>query len=367
VPEKPLSSALAGAPVRTSPDYVRISMASAIALRMRSGRFSRDFHFGGINILLNYPEGCRSNCGYCGLARERPGSYEDKSFIRVEWPLVATDDVIERMAQLAPGLDRVCISMVTHGHAYSDTCEIAGRIAQRISTPLSVLIAPPMLDQRRLENLKSIGVDMIGVGLDAVSKDLFVRTRTGTHAGGLSWENYWEVIDSAREIFGAWKLSVHLLVGLGETDHDLFKVLVALSKRQISAYLFCFNPEPDSALAGQPRCSLERWRRVQLARYLIVEEGYGLERFSFHRDGRLAGIGASLCALDQVVGNGAPFVANGCPAASGGLGCTRPYGSYRPAEPFRDYPFVPSPSDIDEIREELGLAGVVEQVPREVV
>ena len=57
-----------------SPEYVRISMASAIALRMKSGRFSRDFEFGGINLQLNNDEGCLSDCGYCGQARTRPGS-----------------------------------------------------------------------------------------------------------------------------------------------------------------------------------------------------------------------------------------------------------------------------------------------------
>ena len=47
-------------------------MASAIALRLRSGRFSRDLALGGINLLLSYDEGCLSDCGYCGLARTRP-------------------------------------------------------------------------------------------------------------------------------------------------------------------------------------------------------------------------------------------------------------------------------------------------------
>ena len=57
------------AAAQVSPEYVRISMASAVALRLRSGRFTRDFPFGGINLLLNYGEGCLSDCGYCGLAR----------------------------------------------------------------------------------------------------------------------------------------------------------------------------------------------------------------------------------------------------------------------------------------------------------
>ena len=115
-----------------SPEYVRISMASAIALRMHSGRFSRDFEFGGINLLLNYEEGCRSDCGYCGLARGRPGGHAEKSFIRVAWPLVGTDELVTRLARYEPALTRLCISMVTHGLAYRDTCDITRRIRARV-------------------------------------------------------------------------------------------------------------------------------------------------------------------------------------------------------------------------------------------
>ena len=130
----PLSPA-AGPVARTSPEYVRISMASAIALRVRSGRFSRDFEFGGMNLLLSYDEGCRSDCGYCGLARTRPGSYEDKSFIRVEWPLVRTDDLVERMTRFEPVLTRLCISMVTHGRAYRELFQLVREQMQAIPAP----------------------------------------------------------------------------------------------------------------------------------------------------------------------------------------------------------------------------------------
>ena len=190
VRQLPLSPA-AGPAAQTSPEYVQISMASAIALRMRSGRFSRDFEFGGINLLLSYDEGCRSDCGYCGLARTRPGSHEDKSFIRVEWPLVRTDDLVERMARFEPALTRVCISMVTHGRAYRDTCDITRRIAERVRAPISVLVAPPTLKRERLENLRAIGVDMIGVGLDAVTEKLF---RCHPHTGSGRWPQVGQVL-----------------------------------------------------------------------------------------------------------------------------------------------------------------------------
>ena len=132
---------------RTSPDWVRISYASALALRFKSGRFTRPFPFGGINLLLNYDEGCRSDCGYCGLARSRSGAYEYKSFIRVDWPLVATDELVDRLARYQDRLTRLCISMVTHGHAYRDTLEISRRIRRRVKTPLSILVAPPTLNE----------------------------------------------------------------------------------------------------------------------------------------------------------------------------------------------------------------------------
>jgi len=344
---------------RISPDYVRISMASAIALRMRSGRFSRDFDFGGINLLLNYDEGCLSDCGYCGLARTRPGSYEDKSFIRVEWPLVRTDDLVERMARHEFTLTRLCISMVTHGHAYTDTCDITRRIAERVRTPLSILVAPPTLNRERLETFKALGVDMIGIGLDAVTEELFRTIRTDVPKGGLKWEKYWEVVTDAREIFGPWKVNVHTLVGLGEADQDLIRIFVALREQQIFSYLFCFNPEPGSRMAEQPKSLLVRWRRIQLARHLIETEGYHPGQFDFDDDGGLARLRADRAAVEAVVGQGVAFMTNGCPGENGEPGCTRPYGSYRPAEPFRDYPFLPSAADLDEIRQQLRLDEVI--------
>jgi biotin synthase-related radical SAM superfamily protein len=346
-------------PRQISPEYVRISMASAIALRMRSGRFSRDFEFGGINLLLNYDEGCLSDCGYCGLARTRPGSYEDKSFIRVDWPLVRTSDLIGRMAQYESSLTRLCISMVTHGHAYRDTCEITRQIAARVRTPLSILVAPPTLNRERLETFKSLGVDMIGIGLDAVTEELFRNIRTNVPAGGLKWEKYWEVVNDARDIFGPWKVNVHTLVGLGETDRDLIGIFLRLRDRQIFSYLFCFNPEPDSRMADHPKSPLSRWRRVQLAKHLIETEGYEAGQFGFDAEGFLTELRADPAAVEAVVSQGVPFMTNGCPGEQGQPGCTRPYGSYRPAEPFRDYPFLPGESDLAEIRRELRLHEVL--------
>ncbi len=346
---------------RESPDWVRISGASALALRFRSGRFGRPFEFGGINLLLNYDDGCRSDCSYCGLARTRPGTYEDKSFIRVEWPLVRTDELVDRMAQAEERLTRLCISMVTNPTAFADTCDITERIRGRVRTPLSILVAPPTLNRRRLERFRSLGVDMIGFGVDAVTEDLFRRHRTEVPAGGagLRWSQYWRIVDDARDLFGPWKVNCHTLVGLGETDRDLMAIFVRLCEREIFPYLFCFNPEPDSRLAHHPKASLRRWRRIQLLKYLVEREGVGWEDVSFDAAGDLAALAIDRRRVDRVVATGEPFMTNGCPGEGGEPGCTRPYGSYRPSEPFRDFPFLPDDADLAAIRQDLGLDELV--------
>lgn len=343
-----------------SPEYVRLSGASAMALRFRSGRFSRQFEFGGINLLLNYEEGCYSDCAYCGLARTRPGKYEEKSFIRVDWPLVETDQVVDRLVKYENKLTRLCISMVTHGHAYRDTVDITERIVRRVRTPLSILVAPPTLNRERLQVFKELGVDMIGVGLDAVTEKVFFNRRTNVPQGGLRWDNYWEIIHASRDIFGPWKVNCHVLVGLGESDRDLVDMFYYLKNRQIFAYLFCFNPEPDSRMGTWPKSSITRWRRIQLIKYMIEECDLERHRIIFDDRGEIIKLKLPATQVDKVVNLGVPFMTNGCPGENGEPGCTRPYGSYRPSEPYRDYPFVPDSMDLVEIRKQLELDELLE-------
>ena len=53
--------------------------------------------------------------------------------------------------------------------------------------------------------------------------------------------------------------------------------------------------------------------------------------------------------------DGIPFMTDGCPGPDGEVGCTRPYGSYKPSEQYRDFPFRPVSNDVVQIRKELAL------------
>ena len=248
---EPLSMPLGEAP-RTSPDWVRISYASALALRFKSGRSVREFDFGGINLLLNYSRGLP-----VGLRLLRPGAFAGR---RLRGQVVhpgrvaagRTDELVERMARYESAASPACASRwsPTATPIATPSTSPAGSV-RRLATPLSILVAPPTLNRERLTRAPGSRRRHDRHRLDAVTEELFRSIRSDVPQGGLDWEaTTGRSSTDARDIYGPWKVNCHTLVGLGETDHDLMgSVRPTCSTGQIFSYLFCFNPEPDSAMA----------------------------------------------------------------------------------------------------------------------
>ncbi len=330
-----------------SPDYVRISVAAAIELGLAPGRIN-GCSCNCINLLQNYPQGCAANCSYCGLARERPGLAEENSFIRVDWPLYETDLVAEKIAEkeAVATVGRVCIAQVQDHRATRDLIDMAARVHQAApEVPISALVTATLLDESNLYDIKAAGVDIIGVGLDAVSEDVFLRTRGKLAKGPHRWDQHWEIVRAARQIYGPMKVNCHLIVGLGETDREMFDMIFQLKSEQIAGYLFSFNPEPGTAMQDVPRAPLERWRRIQYIKYLIENFDLSPDALEYSDSGELLKLTPPADAARLAFESGHAFMTNGCPDREGVMACNRPYGSYRPGEEFRDYPFVP---DADE-------------------
>lgn len=337
---------------QTSPDWVRVSMAAAMTLGLRPGRMFRGATCDCVNLLENYPAGCYANCTYCGLARERPGRARDNTFIRVGWPLFPTDLVAEAVAAHADRVGRVCVAMVQDRRACPDLIEIIRRLRRRSEVPVSALVTATLLDEARLQAIRDAGADIVGIGLDAASEAVFFRTRGRGARGPHDWTQHWAIARAARRIFGPYRVNCHVVVGLGETDRDLVDLFYALRAEEVAAYLFSFNPEPGTAMAGVPRPPLTRWRRIQLTKYLIEQAGLPREAIEFDADGALARVRASRTLVEACLAEGRAFMTNGCPDRHGRLACNRPFGSYRPGEAFRDYPFVPEAGDRPLLRAE---------------
>ena len=339
-----------------SPAHIKTSLASAIALRFVSGRFFRDARPYCINLLLSYPEDCKASCAYCGLARTRPPG--EDSFIRVEWPVLETRETIQRIARYRDNIRRVCISTVFHPSAVEDTVSIAREIINSADVPLSVLITPGIFGRGEMERLKALGVDTLGIGLDAASKRVFHRTRAGGVDGPLSWEVYLTALSEASEIFGPGKVSCHIIVGIGETDKELSNIFFHIKSLKAMIHLFSFYPEPHSLMARSRRPSLKRFRRMQLLSYLVEKDIITHGALEFGAKGNLKQICRDRplgLSVTEAINGGRPFLTGGCPSRNGDIACNRPFGSYRPGEPFRDFPFQPTSEDICKIKKELSL------------
>jgi biotin synthase len=46
---------------------------------------------------------------------------------------------------------------------------------------------------------------------------------------------------------------------------------------------------------------------------------------------------------------------SGCPGKDKKVACNRPYGNERPSGPIRNFPFMPEPEDIEEIRMQMEI------------
>lgn len=342
-----------------SPEYVRISVAAAMAIGLKQGQVYRDAHCDCVNLLLNYPEGCYANCSYCGLARERPGLAQDNTFIRVGWPVHETDLVAEKIAEHHDSVGRVCISQVQDQRATRDLVDITERIRSRCDVPISALVMATLLDEAKLARIRQAGVDIVGVGLDAASEEVFEKTRGRGVRGPHSWSQHWEILRMARRLYGPHKVNAHVIVGLGETDRELVDLFHQLRSEQIEAYLFSFNPEPGTEMARAPRAPIARLRRIQLTKYLIEQKDLPEEALEFDAAGQLVRVHAPASFIEAVVDEGTPFMTNGCPDRNGKLACNRPFGSYRPGEEFRDYPFQPTPEDLRVIRSQAHVEEIL--------
>jgi len=332
-----------------SPEYLRMSLAAALTLGLKNGSFYRGARLYCINLLLTYKKGCYARCAYCGLSGKRRREYREKSFIRVPWPTYPLDLIIERMREREQSIKRICISMITHVKAKEDTKYVCSVIHKSLSIPISLLISPTVLKKEDLYDFKHAGADMIGVAIDLATKELFDRFRGKGIGGPHRWERYWSCLKQSIEIFGEGNAGAHFIVGLEETEREMCKAIQRVKDMGGSTHLFSFYPEGGSLLEDHPPPPMEQYRMIQIARFLIDEGIAREEQFRYGDDGEILDFGIDPALLEDIVNSGRPFMTSGCKGRDGQVACNRPYANERPGDNIRNYPFPPTPSDIQRI------------------
>ena len=348
-------------PTMRSPEYVQLSTAAAITLGLVPGVMHRTSCTHCLNLLMTYPEGCRANCTYCGLARHREESrdYADRNFIRVDWPTVRVDEMLERMARNSDKgqFQRMCISMITHPDSDHDTQVMLKRwmeVAPHI--PVSILSNPTTMDKQDLIDLKMMGADIFTVALDAVTPEIFERTRGKTVQSPHSWDKYWQTIEWAAEIYGPEKFGAHLICGMGETEQEILAVCQKMKDMGGHNHMFAFFPEKGSMMEDWDAVPQDHWRRVQLGRFLIDYAGGRYEDMGFDVHGRVEDFGYPQAELDDIINSGKPFQTSGCPGKDDEevSACNRPYGDSSPSD-IRSFPFALNQEDVEIVRRQMRL------------
>ncbi len=333
--------------IKDSPEWVRLSLAATITLGFRLGLFFRDARLTCINVLMQYSEGCRANCLYCGQARGTLGGSECKNLIRVEWPSYPLDEVVKRTKDVEKEVKRVCVSMITHSKAHEDILTIIERFHEGVDLPISALITPTLVTEMYMEKIKDAGAKRIGIAVDAATPQLFHRLR-GKGAGGPHlWDRYLAGIKAAVKVMGKSNVGCHLIVGLGETEEEMASMIQRVHDMGAETHLFSFFPEQGSALEERPQPPLGQYRRVQLVRYLIDQGLTKFEQMEFDGTERITSLGIDHDILREIIKTGRPFETSGCP------GCNRPYANERPGKPIRNYPFLPTKGDVKDVERQI--------------
>jgi biotin synthase-related radical SAM superfamily protein len=309
------------------PEKVRVSVGTAAVLGLIKGRLDVK---PTTAYLMTYTEGsCIANCSFCPQAR---GSPSDKSLLsRVLWPEYATGEVVERIANAAgKDVERVCIQAINYPGFIEHVLALIEAINERVGIPLS-LDSPP-LSKNVMEKMRLAGLERISFPLDAATPDLFDRVKGQLVKGPYRWERQLEALRAAVNVFGPGNAMSNLIVGLGETEEEAIGLIQRLKDMDVEVSLFAFTPIRGTVLADRPQPPLDVYRRIQLARYLIVGGLARLEEMEFDEEGRATGFGARGEKFQEALDSGEAFRTSGCP------GCNRPYYNERPSGPFYNYP-----------------------------
>ncbi|MEM2122772.1 MAG: radical SAM protein [Candidatus Bathyarchaeia archaeon] len=311
-----------------SPELIRISIGSAIKVGLLRGRIDVD---PTTLYMMTYTRGrCNANCAFCSQARSSKAPALMLS--RVTWPAFPFKEVLARVKSKDFGgcFERICIQALNYPGVTSDLMGVARDVGAVSDAPISISCQP--MAEYFIRELAEAGVDRISIALDAASEALFRKVKGEGVDGPYLWRSHIEKLRIAVEIFGRGRVTTHLIVGLGESDREILELIRELLDLGVNPSLFAFTPIRGTLLEGKVPPPVERYRAIQLCRYLLSESkmrGLNLE-FAYNAMGMITGVNLS-SRMEDIVGPEA-FMTMGCP------GCNRPFYNEEPRGPIYNFP-----------------------------
>jgi len=330
-----------------TPKKIRVSVGSAIVLDLLSGKLDAT---PTTAYLMTYRKGkCFANCGFCPQARESHSRADMLS--RVSWPAFPTERVLNGIEKAVKydEIKRVCIQALNYPEVFTDLIALIRVIHQKVNVPISISCQP--LNSENIRQLAEAGAERIGIPLDAATEELFDKIKGLSAGGPYSWKKQFKLLSDAVNIFGKGKISTHLIVGLGETEREMVKIIQRYVDMSVLPALFAFTPISGTALGNNAQPPIQKYRRIQIARHLIVHEIARYEDMRFDEEGYISDFSVDEQTLLQIIQIGEPFLTSGCP------NCNRPYYNEKPSGPIYNYPRKISQKELSEIESQLSLPG----------
>jgi biotin synthase len=268
---------------------------------------------------------------------------------RVSWPIFATEKVFDGIEKAVNDgkIKRVCFQALNYPEVFTHLLALINTIRRMVDVPISISCQPQ--NTINIKKLAEAGAERIGIPLDLASEELFEKIKGYAAGGPYNWENQFKLLSEAVHIFGKGKVSTHLIVGLGETEKQMVETIQKCVDMDVLPALFAFTPIAGTILESIPQPPIQRYRRIQIARHLIVHGIARGEDMRFNREGCIIDFGVNKQALMQTIQLGEPFLTSGCP------NCNRPYYNEKPSGPIYNYPKKISEKELLEIKRQLSL------------
>ncbi|MCX8182091.1 MAG: radical SAM protein [Candidatus Methanomethyliaceae archaeon] len=309
---------------------VRVSFGTAIELGLIDC-LQKDAPTTAYLFLIN--NGCRGKCAFC------PQSIGiSKNISRVSWPEFPVEEVLKGLRKNRR-FRRICLQCADEEGLMNWLPCFVESLRDKTDIPISISMPPAPHEDLRV--LKVAGIDVLTIPLDCADEELFRRVK------GRDWGSHWRALEKALEIFGPNNVGTHIIAGLGETERDIVNLVSKCHRIGIMSSLFAFTPIMGTPLWGRPQPDLRSYRRLQLARELIIS-GRATERdFTYDSLGRIVSINICRDEVEDVIEEGEAFMTRGCPS------CNRPYFNEKVTGPIYNYPRKLESKEVEEIRREL--------------
>jgi biotin synthase len=327
------------------PSQIRVSLGTAICLNILDGKMDAD---PTTAYLMTYTDGkCSANCSFCPQAKNSKNSTNMLS--RIIWPIFPLYLVTQALADTfkKDKIKRVCIQALNTPNAFTQL-EATVKEIKKHNIPISVSCQP--LNRQDIQLLKNAGVDRISIALDVATETIFRKIKGEKTGSPYRWNYEINLLKEALTIFGVGNVSTHLIVGLGETEKEATNIIQWCVNFGILPALFAFTPIRGTALEKQTPPNITSYRRLQLARHLIVHGITCIENIQFNEHDNIISFGVNTDTLDDIINSGKPFQTSGCP------NCNRPFYNEKPSGPLYNYPKSLNIEEIEEIKKQIELS-----------